>query len=97
MKSKLEVLNAVKQFAKEIGAPDTLILDAAGDQTSQDMRKFCAEMDTTLQYLEEVTPWENNYELYIGLIKEAVQKYMKDPNFPLTFLGLLRGDTGSHQ
>jgi hypothetical protein len=35
MKSKSEVLQAVKQFAKEIGAPDAIILDAAAEQKSQ--------------------------------------------------------------
>ena len=35
MKSKSEVLQAVKQFAKETGAPEAIILDAAGEQSSQ--------------------------------------------------------------
>ena len=39
MKSKSEVLQAVKQFAKEIGAPNTIISDAAGEQTSKALRK----------------------------------------------------------
>jgi hypothetical protein len=85
MKSKSEVLQAVKQFAKEIGAPDAIILDAAGEQSSQSLRKFCSEMGTTLRYLEEGTPWANKAELYIGLIKEAVRKDMKESNCPLAF------------
>ena len=32
MKSKSEVLQAVKQFAKEIGAPDAIICDSASEQ-----------------------------------------------------------------
>ena len=31
MKSKSEVLQAVKQFDKEIGSPDAIILDATGE------------------------------------------------------------------
>ena len=31
-----------------------------------------------LKYLEKVTQWGNLAELYIGLLKEAVQKDMKD-------------------
>jgi hypothetical protein len=31
MKSKIEVLQAVKQFAKEVGAPDAIICDMAGE------------------------------------------------------------------
>jgi hypothetical protein len=83
MKSKSEVLQAVKQFAKEIGAPDAIISDAAAEQKSQKLRKFCSEIGTTLRILEEGTPWANKAELYIGLIKEAVRKDMKESDCPL--------------
>jgi hypothetical protein len=85
MKSKAEVLQAVKQFAKEIGAPDAIICDMAGEQTSHPLKKFCNEIGTALRVLEEGTPWANKAELYIGLIKEAVRKDMKDSNCPLAF------------
>ena len=49
------VLRAVKQFAKEIGAPDAIICDAAGEQKSSELRKFCNDMGTTLCLLEEGT------------------------------------------
>ena len=38
MKSKLEVLQAVNKFAKEIGAPDAIISDAVGEKTSKALR-----------------------------------------------------------
>ena len=85
MKSKSEVLQAVKQFAKEVGAPDAIICDMSGEQTSKSLRKFCHEIGTTLKVLEEGTPWANKAELYVGLIKEAVRKDMKDSNCPLAF------------
>ena len=85
MKSKGEVLQAVKQFAKEIGVPEAIICDMSGEQTSGPMKKFCQEIGTTLRILEEGTPWANKAELYIGLIKEAVRKDMKDSNCPLAF------------
>jgi hypothetical protein len=85
MKSKSEVLQAVKQFAKEVGAPEPIICNMAGKQTSQDLRKFCNEIGTTMRVLEEGTPWANKAELYIGLIKEAVRKDMKDSNCPPVF------------
>ena len=34
MKSKGEVLQAVKQFYKDIGAPEEIICDTAGEETS---------------------------------------------------------------
>jgi hypothetical protein len=85
MKSKSEVLQAVKQFAKEIGAPEALICDAAREQKSEEVKKFCHEIGTTLRVLEEGTPWANKAELYIGLIKAAVSKDMKESNCPLAF------------
>jgi hypothetical protein len=85
MGSKSEVLNAVKQFAKEIGAPDAIICNMAGEQTSLPLKKFCNEIGTTLRVLEEGTLWANKAELYIGLIKEAFRKDMKSSNCPLVF------------
>ena len=85
MKSKGEVLSAVKEFAKAVGAPNAIISDAAKEQTSADIRKFCNSMGTTLRVLEEHTPWSNKAELYIGLIKEAVRKEMRHTNCPLVF------------
>jgi hypothetical protein len=85
MKSKADVLQAVKQFVKEIGAPDAIICDMAGEQTSHDLKRVFQEIGTTLRVLEEGTPWANKAELYIGLIKEAVRKDMKDSDCPLAF------------
>eukprot|EP00957_Ditylum_brightwellii_P122828 9366630-Ditylum_brightwellii.AAC.1 len=59
LKSQGEVLLAVKIFAKEVGALDTFICNAAREQTSHTMRAFCAEIGTKLRVLEEGTPWAN--------------------------------------
>ena len=74
---KSEVLQALKQIAKEIGAPTSIIADMSGEQMSHDVRKFCNDIGTTLCALEEGTPWSNKAELYIGLLKEAVRKDMR--------------------
>ena len=83
MRRKSEVLQAIKQFAKTIGAPTVIIVDMAGEQMSQVMRKFCNDIGATLWALEEGTPWSNKAELYIGLLKEAVQKDMRESNSPM--------------
>ena len=57
----------------------------AGEKTSIKLRKLCSNIGTMLGFLEEGTLWENKADLYIGLIKEAVGKYMKDYNCPLVF------------
>ena len=50
---------------------------------SSEVKKFCNDIGTTLRALEEGTPWSNKAELYIGLIKEAVRKDMRESNSPL--------------
>eukprot|EP00957_Ditylum_brightwellii_P179458 13670771-Ditylum_brightwellii.AAC.1 len=56
LKSKGEVLQAVKQFAKEVGAPDASICD------SQPVRTFYNEIGMMLRILEEGTWWANKAE-----------------------------------
>lgn len=51
MKTKGEVLQAVKQFAKEVGAPEAIIADSAREQKSAELRKFCTDIGTTLRVL----------------------------------------------
>ena len=50
---------------------------------SSEVKKFCNDIGTTLRALEEGTPWSNKAELYIGLIKEAVRKDMRESYSPL--------------
>ena len=69
MKSKSQVLHAIKQFDKTIGAPDALIYDASKAQNYHAVRIYCNCIVTTLRVLEENTPWANKPELYIGIIK----------------------------
>ena len=85
IKKRSEVLQAVKQFAKEIGAPSAIICDHSAEQTSKEMKKFCGELGTSLKVLEEGTPWANRAELYIGIIKEAVRQDLKESGSPLPF------------
>lgn len=61
----------------------------SGEQTSNEMQKLAGDMNLTLRKLERKTQWANLAELYIGLMKEAVQKDMKDSDSPLKFWGLL--------
>ena len=55
IQSKLEVLQAVKQFAKAIGVPDAIVSDAAWEQMSTDLKRFLTSIGTILQILEEGT------------------------------------------
>ena len=68
----------------------------SGEQMSHDVQKFCNDIGTTLRALEEGTPWSNKAELYIGLLKEAVQKDMRESN-SYDPMGLLCGKMGQDQ
>jgi hypothetical protein len=85
MKSNAKVLQAVKEFAKEIGAPEAIMCDMARKQMLHALKRFCHEIGATLKVLEEGTPWLNKAKLHVGLIKEAVRKDMKESDCPLAF------------
>ena len=85
MRRKGEVLQAMKQFAKEVGAPDAFVCDMSGEQTSQEVKNFVNNIDSMLRVLEKGTPWANKAELYIGLLKESVRKDMKEADSPMVF------------
>jgi hypothetical protein len=84
MRRKGEVLQAKKQFSKEICAPDAFIADMSGEQMSRQDKKFCNDTGTALRALEG-NPWSNKAELYIGHIKEAVRQDMEGSDSPMVF------------
>ena len=69
MRSKAQVLQAVKQFTKEIGAPDAIVCDHSGEQSKSEVKTYCINIGTSLCFIEEGTPWANKAELYVGLFK----------------------------
>jgi hypothetical protein len=83
MKSQEEFQNALHWFCKQVGVPVDLVLDAHRAQTSNATKRFCDQVGTTLRILEKGTPWANRAELYIGLLKEAVRKDMRQSNCPM--------------
>ena len=83
MRDTKSYLNSLKIFAKEVGAPRTLVCDAHPTQTKREVRDFLAQIGTTLRVLEANTQWANRAELYVGLLKEAIRKDMRDTNSPL--------------
>lgn len=85
MESKSQIPDAVKAFAKEIGVPLSFILDPSGEQKSDKLKKITSEMGCSLKFLERATQWANLAELYIGILKEAVRKDLKDSDSPLKF------------
>ena len=64
----------MKQFAKEVGAPDSFVAAMSDEQMSSEVKKFCNDIGTTMRAFEEGTPRSNKAELYIRLIKEVARK-----------------------
>ena len=59
---------ALKQFAKYVGAPEVLIADHHPVHKSKYVKAFCNQIGTNLKFLEESTQWESRAELsYIFL------------------------------
>ena len=83
MSSKSQFKDCLHQFCKEIGVPQTLVMDKAGEQTSSHVKRFSQQVGLTLRVLEESTQWANRAELYIGLLKEAIRKDLRTSNCPL--------------
>ncbi len=84
---------ALKQFTKDVGAPDVLVCDPHPSQTKQEVCEFCTQIGTTLKVLEAETQWANRDELYIGLMKEATRKDMRSSAPPLVY-GTFTWNTG---
>ena len=85
MTTESDIPKALHVFAKEVGAPDTIIADAARAQKSKAVKEFLSSIGTTLRILEENTPWANRAERYVGIMKSATRKDMKSSDSPIVF------------
>jgi hypothetical protein len=83
MKKEAEYPLALKLFAKEVGAPDTLVCDGSKTQNQRDVKTFLRQIGTTLKTLEAETQWANRAELGVGLIKESTRKDLRDSGSPI--------------
>jgi len=84
MASKREFPSALKEFCKEIGVPRDLIADPSGEQTSHKAREFAQKVGMNFRYLEHNTPHANLAELYVGLMKTAISRDLRETGCPLT-------------
>ena len=83
MQHQRDYFLALRQFAKEVGAPEALVCNPHPTQTQRKVKEFCTQIGTTLRILEARTQWANRAELYVGLIKEATRKDMRATGSPL--------------
>ena len=83
MKSEREFPDALKLFCKEVGAPTAIVVDPHQSQKSDKVRQFLNKVGTTLRVLEESTQHADRAELYIGLLKKAVGRDLRESNSPM--------------
>ena len=57
---------ALRLFAKDVGAPDILVCHPHPSQKSPEVKDFLKKIGTTLRLLEQNTQWDNRAELYVG-------------------------------
>ena len=82
MASVTQISQAIRLFDKEVGVPNCFVCDPQANQKSKEVRDFCHRIGTTLRILEERTQHANRSELYIGILKEALRKDMREANPP---------------
>jgi hypothetical protein len=63
MQHQRDYFLALKQFAKNVGAPDVLVCDPHPTQKQRKVKEFCTQIGTTLKVLEAQTQWANRAEL----------------------------------
>jgi len=74
----------LKQFAKDVGAPEVLVCDSHPTQKKRDVKEFCVQIGTTLRVLEAETQWANRAELYVGLLKKLPARICGQRDLPLS-------------
>ena len=77
MKNQRDYPQALRFFAKDVGASKILVYDPHPSQKSPEVKDFLNKIGTILRLLEHNTQWANRAKLYVGLVKEAVRKDMR--------------------
>ena len=83
MKKEADCILSLKEFAKDVGAPDVLTCDSARTEKKRDVKDFCTQIGTTLHILEAKTQWANWAEHFCGLVKEATRKDLRCSGCPI--------------
>ena len=83
MKRRKDLHHALKQMFKHVGVPPELICDGAKEQVKGEARKLINKVNSDIKELEAESPWSNRAELFIGIVKAAIKKDLKDSNCPM--------------
>lgn len=85
MRTKSQVPQSYKLFFKHVGVPQALICDGSREQTQGEAKKVCDSVGTTVRVLERNKPFSNRAELYIGMVKRAIKKDLRESDAPIRF------------
>ena len=78
MKRKGEVLQVIKQFTKEIGAPDAIVSNMAKEQLSQEVKHFCNQIGTTMSLRGGNATVQSSRTLHQVDERSRLQRYVGD-------------------
>ena len=61
------------------------LCDGSKEQTQGDAKKACDLVGTTIRMLERKKPFSNRAELYVGMVKRAIKKDLRESDAPMRF------------
>ena len=85
MKDKGQVPKAYRLFFKHVGVPDAIVCDGSREQTMGEAKKVCDSVGTSIRVLERNKPFSNRAELYIGIVKRAIKRDLRESDAPMRF------------
>ncbi len=84
MTSKLEAGDALSRFVQDIGIPDVVVVDGAGEQMGKntDFVQACRHFKIQQRQMEPHTPRQNRAEAAIGEVKQWWRNKMHTKGVP---------------
>ena len=84
MSSKSEARVALQEFIKDVGIPNEMVCDGAGEQVGpkSDFIKACRRVHYKMRRTEPHSPWQNQAEGMIGETKKRWKTKMSAKNVP---------------
>ena len=67
MRLRSDFIDALNLFCKEVEVPPKIVMDPAGEQRRNNVRKLLHQVESTPRYIKENTQVSNRAELYVGL------------------------------
>ena len=84
MEAQSEFKDTLHWFCKQDGVQRELIYDAHNSMSkNKSAKRLAHQLGLTIKVLERATPWTNRTELYVGILKEAVQKDLPVSDSPM--------------